>query len=220
MVLKGQFLERSTLIPVAGAQPPEVMEGTAHRGSRQPPLLVLPPRPEEGGGMDHVIAAELAFAAARAGHATLRFNFRGVGGSQGTRGAAPALLDEAASALDVALENAQAPAAAVVALHGSAPVALALQARRPDALAGLCLVAPRDVPLEALGALPRPPLVILWAGDTRTPRGPLAAAVEAAGGTLELIEDAGPAFPRNLPAVGHLVARWLQQLSGAPAASP
>ena len=57
MVQKGQFLARSTLIPVGR----EVMEGTAHRGKLRPPLLVLPPRPEEGGGMDHVIAAELVF---------------------------------------------------------------------------------------------------------------------------------------------------------------
>ncbi|HZH75420.1 MAG TPA: alpha/beta hydrolase, partial [Archangium sp.] len=71
MVLKGQFLERSTLIPVG----PEVMEGVAHRGDERPPLLVLPPRPEDGGGMDHVIGAELAYAAASAGYPTLRFNY-------------------------------------------------------------------------------------------------------------------------------------------------
>ena len=207
MVLKGQFLERSTLVPVEGV----VMEGTAHRGERQPPLLILPPRPEEGGGMDHVLCAELAFAAARAGHATLRFNYRGVGASQGTRGGA--LLEEASAALDVALENAQGSAAAVAALHGSAPVALALQARRPQAC-GLCLVAPRELSLEALKPLSVPLLVILWAGDTHTPRAPLSAALAEVGGTLEVIEDAGPAFPRHLAAVGHLVARWLSTLPG------
>jgi uncharacterized protein len=214
MVLKGQFLERTTLIPVPGAQ--EVMEGTAHRGERQPPLLVLPPRPEEGGGMDHVISAELAFAAARAGHSTLRFNYRGVGGSQGVRGGLPALAEEASAALDVALENARSPSALVVALHGSAAVALALQARRPQEVCGLVLVGPRELPLGALSRLTVPLRVVLWAGDRGLPRGALAAAVEAAGGSLELVDDEGPAFPRNLATVGHLVARWLQQLSGRP----
>ena len=36
--------------------------------------------------MDHVVCAELAWAAARAGRPVLRFNFRGVGASQGSRG--------------------------------------------------------------------------------------------------------------------------------------
>jgi uncharacterized protein len=213
VVLKGQFLERSTLVPVADV----VLEGTAHRGERQPPLLILPPRPEEGGGMDHVVAAELAFAAARAGHATLRFNYRGVGASQGARGTA--LEEDASAALDVALENARAPAAAVAALHGSASVALALAARRPE-LAGLCLVAPVELSLQALQRLTLPLLVVLWAGDTRIPRPPLYSALAAAGGALELVQDEGPGFPRNLPAVGHLVARWLQSLSQGPTPSP
>lgn len=213
MVLKGQFLERSTLVPVQDV----VLEGTAHRGERQPPLLILPPRPEEGGGMDHVVAAELAFAAARAGHATLRFNYRGVGASQGARGAT--LEEDAAAALEVALENARARVAAVATLHGSASVALALAARRPE-VAGLCLVAPRELPLQVLQRLTLPLLVVLWAGDTCLPRAPLAAALAVAGGTLELVQDEGPVFPRNLPAVGHLVARWLQSLSQGTTPSP
>ncbi|MBF5041064.1 alpha/beta hydrolase [Aggregicoccus sp. 17bor-14] len=217
MVLKGQFLERSTLIPVdTGAGPAsEVMEGTAHRGERQPPLLILPPRPEEGGGMDHVLAAELAFAAARAGHATLRFNYRGVGASQGARGDQEALGRDAAAALDVALENARGPAAALAALHGSAPVALALLARRAEPCA-LALVEPRDVPLGALARVRVPLLVIAWAGGDRRESAAMAEAVSEAGGRLELVSDAAPTFPRNLPVIGHLVAEWLQRLSGAP----
>ena len=215
MVLKGQFLERSTLIPLPAHG--VVLEGTAHRGQRQPPLLILPPRPEEGGGMDHVLAAELAFAAARAGHATLRFNYRGVGASQGSRGGA--LEEDAAAALDVALENAQARAAGIAALHGSGSVALALQARRPEAR-GLCLIGPRELPLAQLRGLTVPLLVILWAGDVQTPRAPLAEAVAEAGGTLELVQDEGPAFPRNLAAVGRLVAHWLQEISGPAGPSP
>jgi len=214
MVLKGQFLERSTLVPVEGV----VMEGTAHRGERQPPLLILPPRPEEGGGMDHVLCAELAFAAARAGHATLRFNYRGVGASQGARGGP--LVEDASAALDVALENAQARTAGVAALHGSAAVALALQARRPQATGGLCFIGPRELPLAELRRLTVPLLVVLWAGDVHTPRAPLAEAVAEAGGALELVQDEGPAFPRNLAAVGRLVAHWLEAISGDAGPSP
>ncbi|GMU03280.1 hypothetical protein KH5H1_74010 [Corallococcus caeni] len=210
MVQKGQFLERSTLIPVGsdGA----VMEGTVHRGQRSPPLLILPPRPEEGGGMDHVVAAELAFAVARAGFPTLRFNHRGVGASQGVRGTGGALVEDAEAAMRVALENAGTSALAVASLHGGARVALALQERHP-AVGGLCLVAP-DVDPLSLVRLSCPLLVIVGAEDTRVPRAALAAAVAEAGGDLEVIDDAGATFHRNLPQVGRAAAAWLQRLAG------
>lgn len=210
MVLKGQFLERSTLIPVGR----EVMEGTAHRGEKKPPLLVIPPRPEEGGGMDHVIAAELVWAAATAGFPTLRFNFRGVGASQGTRGAAEALVEDAEAAMRVLLENAQSPSLAVAALSGSAQVALALQARHP-AIGGVCLVSPSDVEVSELARVNCSLFVVVGEEDRRVPRAALSAAVgEAPRGELELVEDAGPTFNRNLPQVGRFVAAWLKRLSG------
>lgn len=210
MVQKGQFLERSTLIPV-GADG-SVMEGTVHRGQRAPPLLILPPRPEEGGGMDHVVAAEVAFAVARAGFPTLRFNHRGVGASQGVRGSGGALVEDAEAAMRVVLENAGTAALAVASLHGGARVALALQERHP-AVGGLCLVAP-DVDPLSLVRLSCPLLVIVGAQDTRLPRAALAAAVAEAGGDLEVIDDAGATFHRNLPQVGRAAAAWLQRLAG------
>ena len=53
MVMKGQFLERPTLIPLANGL---VLEGVSHRGERQPGVLVLPPfyykSPSENGLFD------------------------------------------------------------------------------------------------------------------------------------------------------------------------
>lgn len=210
MVQKGQFLERSTLIPVGR----EVMEGTAHRGAKRPPLLVIPPRPEEGGGMDHVIAAELVWAAATAGFPTLRFNHRGVGASQGSRGTGEALVEDAEAAMRVLLENAQSASLAVAALHGGAQVALELQARHP-AVGGVCLVAPADVEPAALARLDRSLLVVVGEEDKRLPRVALVSAVgRAERGEIEVIDDAGPTFQRNLPQVGRFLAAWLKRLSG------
>ncbi|WNG36304.1 alpha/beta hydrolase [Archangium minus] len=209
MVLKGQFLERPTLIPLGS----EVMEGMAHRGDERPPLLVLPPRPEDGGGMDHVIGAELAFAASSAGHPTLRFNYRGVGGSQGARGSGEALVQDAGAALAVVLENAHSPAAAVAALHGSARVALELRAHHPE-VAGLCLVSPREVEARELARLGRGLLVVVGELDATLSRAELAQAVDAAGGTLEVVEGAGANFHHALPQVGKAVRAWLKRLSG------
>ena len=209
MVQKGQFLERATLVPVGR----EVMEGTAHRGTRAPPLLVIPPRPDEGGGMDHVLAAELVWAAANAGFPTLRFNHRGVGASQGTKGKDLALLEDAEAALRRLMETAGTTAAAVAALHGGAQVALALQAKYPS-VGGLCLVAPADIAPEVLSRVTCPLLVVQGEEDGRLPRAKVSAAVVQAGGDLEVIDDAGPTFQRNLPQVGRAVAAWLRRLSG------
>ncbi|WP_434379820.1 alpha/beta hydrolase [Melittangium boletus] len=209
MVLKGQFLERPALIPVGH----EVMEGVAHRGVARPPLLVLPPTPEEGGGMDHVIAAELAFAAATGEHPTLRFNYRGVAGSQGERGAGPALVEDALAALTVVLENARAPTAGVAALHGSARTALDVRARH-GGVAGLCLVSPRGVTPGELTGLGRELLVVVGEQDATLSRAELARAVDAAGGTLEVIEGAGAHLHHALPQVGKIVRAWLKRLSG------
>ena len=104
MVMKGQFLERPTLIPLPSGL---VLEGVSHRGERRPALLVLPPPHLEGGGMDHVVGAELAFAVSRVGHPTLRFNYRGVAGSQGEVSKRPGdWLEDAREALKLARENA------------------------------------------------------------------------------------------------------------------
>ncbi|NMO16727.1 alpha/beta hydrolase [Pyxidicoccus fallax] len=209
MVQKGQFLERATLVPVGR----EVMEGTWHRGTKAPPLLVIPPRPDEGGGMDHVIAAELVWAAANAGFPTLRFNHRGVGASQGQRGKDLALLEDAEAAMRMLMENTGASAAAVASFHGGSQVALALQAKYAS-VGGLCLVAPADIAPEVLSRVTCPLLVVQGEEDARLPRAKVSAAIVQAGGDLEVIDDAGPTFQRNLPQVGRAVAAWLRRLSG------
>ena len=68
----------------------------------------------------------------------MRFNFRGVGASQGARGEAPE--DDVFAAFCLLRDNVGAGAVAAAALGGAAEVALGL-CRRAD-LAGLCLLGP------------------------------------------------------------------------------
>jgi uncharacterized protein len=160
MVLKGQFLERSTLIPVG----PSVLEALWHRGERSPSLLILSPLPAEGGSMDHVLSAELAWAVSQAGHATLRFNYRGVGASQGARGGAGECLEDATAAFQTLVEDTEGRPVAVASIAASQEVLLAL---RPDdaLLRGAAFVAPRHLDRSALARFQVPVLLIEQVGD-------------------------------------------------------
>jgi alpha/beta superfamily hydrolase len=92
VVLPGQFLERPVVIPAAdGAR----LDGLYHRGVRTPACVLASPHPSLGGSMTAPVLNELAWALARARHPTLRFDYRGVGASQG-RSSFPATADLAA----------------------------------------------------------------------------------------------------------------------------
>ncbi|MFZ5469151.1 MAG: alpha/beta hydrolase [Myxococcota bacterium] len=207
MVTKGQFLERPTLIPVGDL----VLEGLSHRGQACPPLLVLPPSPSEGGSMDHVLCAEVVWAAAQAGHPTLRFNFRGVGASQGQRANGETLLADAQAALRLLEENTGTPRVAVAAVDGTSTTAKRLAKEHP-ALAGLCFIAPVGLRPEDLLRLELPVCVVVAEEDDTLPRAALAAAVAEQGGTLEVVERADARFHRSLPQVGKAVVRFLRRL--------
>jgi uncharacterized protein len=211
VVLQGQFLERPTLIPSGGV----VLEGLSHRGKASPPLLIVPPPAEEGGSMDHVVAAELAWAAATAGFPTLRFNFRGVGASQGDLGSSADRAEDARAALELLHENAGTRAAVVASIGGSAALALELAASRPD-LRGLALVAPVGIAPERLAGFDRPLAVVVGELDDRLPRAALSEAVAQACGRLAVIEKADAVFTRSLPEVGKVVAHLLRRLAPSP----
>ena len=209
MVTKGQYLERPTLIALPGGL---VLEGVAHRGEHRPGLLILSPIPGEGSGMDHVVAAELAFAVSRAGHPTLRFNYRGVGGSQGQRSTRTAeLLDDALAACELAADNAHG-APPVVASIGSSD-ALALELARRGLVAGVALVSPtlvRAGELEPLGV----PLAVVLAEHDPQDRLAWSSLMERQDGALTLVPGADRAWQRNLPLVGKAVAALVLRAGG------
>ncbi|HZJ55933.1 MAG TPA: alpha/beta hydrolase [Myxococcaceae bacterium] len=197
---RGQYLERPALVPVGSL----VLEGLWHRGTKFPPVLVLPPLPEAG-SMDHVVCAELAWAAARARRPVLRFNFRGVGASQGSRGDAGSRVEDATGALRLLRENTGAVDVAVAAVGGSAETALTLAGQHPSIVA-LVLVSP---PPGVLGApVGRPLLCIL--GEDEPGRAGLVASATEGRGRVEVVAGADARFRRNLPEVGRLALRWLE----------
>ena len=207
MVTRGQFLERPTLIPAG----PDVLEGLSHRGGRAPALLILPPDPAVGGDMQHIVAAELAWAATQAGHATLRFNHRGVGASQGRRGDLPSRVEDARAALQLLRDNCGAAPAVVAALPGAASVAFALAAASPE-IRALALVSPFALDPASLQEVRLPVRVILGALDDWIPSDAVLAALARHGGGVEWIAHADQRFLRNLPQVGRSVTALLDDV--------
>lgn len=72
--------EQATSIQVPGEE--RVLEGVWQAGS-EGGAVVAPPHPEYGGSLDNPVVNDLAYGLYQAGFASLRFNWRGVGGSQG-----------------------------------------------------------------------------------------------------------------------------------------
>ena len=78
------------------------LEGRFHPGTRPraPVALILHSHPQAGGTMNNKMVQLLYQTFVRRGFATLRFNFRGVGKSQGLFDNGIGELSDAASALD------------------------------------------------------------------------------------------------------------------------
>ena len=78
------------------------LEGRFHPGGRPraPVALILHSHPQAGGTMNNKLVQLLYQTFVRRGFATLRFNFRGVGKSQGVFDNGIGELSDAASALD------------------------------------------------------------------------------------------------------------------------
>ena len=84
------------------AGPEGRLEGRYHHveASDAPLAVILHPHPQYGGNMNNRVVQGLAHMYAKRGFATLRFNFRGVGRSQGAYGRGEGELMDAAAALD------------------------------------------------------------------------------------------------------------------------
>ncbi len=202
MVLAGQYLERPALVAAGDV----TLEGLYHRGDRAPPLLLCPPH-GAGGGMDAPALAEMAWACARAGHASLRFQHRGVGGSQGAFDPARA-IEDAEAALRHLAETAGTPRVAVAGFGAGCETALALAlARARPGIARAVLVAPARLPTE----VPRAAVLALLPETGAALRtASLEALLFPAGGRVEVVPGADPLFHAGLLLVGRRAVEWIE----------
>ncbi len=98
-----------------------------------PLALILHPHPEHGGTMNNKITYYMFQTFAERGFSTLRFNFRGVGRSQGAHDNGEGELSDAAAALDWMQElNPNAPYVWVGGFSFGAWIGMQLLMRRPE----------------------------------------------------------------------------------------
>jgi hypothetical protein len=105
----------------------------AAKQNNAPIALMLHPHPQHGGTMNNKVVYSLFHAFARQGFSVLRFNFRGVGRSQGVYDRGEGELSDAASALDwMQSINPNAPYCWIAGFSFGAWIGMQLLMRRPE----------------------------------------------------------------------------------------
>ncbi len=120
------------------------LEGRYHHngGKGAPAALVLHPHPKHGGTMNNKVTYNLYQAFCAHGFSTLRFNFRGVGRSQGVFDGGIGELSDAATALDwLQTQNPDAASFWISGFSFGGWLAMQLLMRRPE-LEGFIVVSP------------------------------------------------------------------------------
>jgi alpha/beta superfamily hydrolase len=135
-----------------GLEMPEVIftgpagriEGRYHPAPQKnaPLAIILHPHPQFGGTMNHQIIYQLYYSFVHRGFAAIRFNFRGVGRSQGSFDHGTGELSDAASALDWAQSiNPEARSCWIAGFSFGAWIGMQLLMRRPE-IEGFISIAP------------------------------------------------------------------------------
>lgn len=143
------------------------LEGRYHHAEQKgaPVVLVLHPHPLYGGTMNNKIVYRLYHIFAQNGFSVLRFNFRGVGKSQGKYDEGVGELTDAATALDwLQLQNPDASTCWISGFSFGAWIALQLLMRRPE-IEGFAAVSPPANLYDFSFLTPCPSAGIITQGD-------------------------------------------------------
>ena len=124
------------------------LEGRFHPGrTRNAPIaIILHPHPQFGGTMNNPVVYNLYYTFVNRGFSVLRFNFRGVGRSQGAFNHGQGELSDAAAALDwVQAAHPEARACWIAGFSFGAWIGMQLLMRRPEVEGFLSIAAPASL---------------------------------------------------------------------------
>ena len=149
------------------------LEGRYHHASSDtaPIVLVLHPHSQQGGTMNNKVVYTLYHTFVRRGFSTLRFNFRGVGRSQGRFDGGVGELADAASALDwLQSYNANASSCWIAGFSFGAWIGMQLLMRRPEIDGFVSVAPPANIyDFTFLAPCPSSGLILHGTADTIVP---------------------------------------------------
>ncbi|MEZ4281210.1 MAG: alpha/beta fold hydrolase [Myxococcota bacterium] len=210
--LEGLWLPaRSAAIAGTEAIGGERTEATGIAGDARGGAIIAAPHPQMGGSMDSPVVTELGLAASDAGLVSLRFNWRGIGGSAGRPSGETADADaDCLAALDFMRESVEGPIVACGYSWGALAVfrtcAAAPRVKR------LVLVAPPPAMLDraALERSGRPMLIVAGDRDTYVPLDALEQCVAGLERVeLAILPGVDHFFMTGLGELGRRVRSWL-----------
>lgn len=145
-----------------------------------PLALILHPNPEHGGTMNNKITYMMFQAMKQRGFSVLRFNFRGVGNSQGIYDRGEGELSDAATALDWMQDlNKNAPYVWVAGFSFGAWIGMQLLMRRPEIEGFISVAPPANLyDFSFLAPCPSSGLIIRGEKDNVIPQEPVDKMVE------------------------------------------
>lgn len=173
-------------------------------------VVIAPPHPLYGGSMESPVVTELAYAAADAGLASLRFDWRGVGASRGRpSGDVADHAADFASAIGHLAESVEGP---LCAAGYSAGAAAAVRASGAARVTRILLVAPPVSMLDAARLRAFEGRVLVVAGDSDRLASPESIGEIVEGlprARLEVLAGTDHFFGAGLAGLGRIARRWL-----------
>jgi alpha/beta superfamily hydrolase len=176
-----------------------------------PVALMLHPHPQHGGTMNNKVVYALYHTFARHGFSVLRFNFRGVGRSQGAFDRGEGELSDAASALDwLQGFNENAGACWIAGFSFGAWIGMQLLMRRPEISGFISIAPPANMfDFTFLAPCPSSGLIIQGARDEIVPPASVQKLVEKLTSQRNLEIDY-----RLIPGANHFFHDSLEELNG------
>jgi alpha/beta superfamily hydrolase len=176
--------------------------------------VICHPHPLYGGDMDNPVVVRVQEVCAGLALATLRFNFRGVGGSGGTHDGGVGEEDDARAALDAVAKAVDGAPLAIVGYSFGARIAALVGSRDPR-IVGLALVGP-TLAMSDFGCLEgtrAPTLIVAGTADAYCPPAELARLAERFPWvTATSIEGADHFFFGKLFPLGQAIEGWARRL--------
>jgi len=205
------------------------LEGRYHHSTTPgaPIALVLHPHPQYGGTMNNKVVYNVFHAFVRRGFSVLRFNFRGVGRSQGSYDHGQGELSDAASALDwMQTYNPNAAQCWIAGFSFGAWIAMQLLMRRPEISGFISIAPPANLyDFAFLAPCPSSGLIIQGTGDDLVPEADVQKLANRLSNQRDIridyrkIQGAGHFFEDEIEPLTGLVEAYLRKAMAASAAA-